>query len=75
MRVLKEEPGWQALVRLHQHPSCRDITLLRGCLIAGLPQICTEEVEHYYKSMGWSLFRENIAINTINYPHVHVLRL
>ena len=54
---------------------CHDITLLRGCLIAGLPLVCTEKVEHYYKSMAWSIFHENIAINTINNPHVHVLRL
>jgi len=54
---------------------CHDITLSRGCLIAGLPLVCTERVEHYYKSMGWSLFHENIAINTINNPHAHVLRL
>jgi len=44
-------------------------------LIAGLPLVCAERVEHYYKSMGWSLFYENIAMNTINYHHVHVLRL
>jgi len=54
---------------------CHDITLLRDCLIAGLPLICTERAEHYYKSIGWSSFHETIIINTINYPHVHVLRL
>ena len=55
--------------------SVDDITLLRGCLIAGLPLVCTERVEHYYKPIGWYLFHENIAINTINNPHVYVLRL
>ena len=43
-------------------------------MIAGLPLVCTERVEHYYKSMGWSLFHKDIEINTINYPHVYVLR-
>jgi len=37
---------------------CHDITLSRGCLIAGLPLILSERVEHHYKSMGWSLFYE-----------------
>ena len=54
---------------------CHDITLSRDCLIAGLPLVCTKRVEYYYKSMGWSLFHENIEINTFNNPHVHVLRL
>jgi len=38
--------------------TCHDITLSRGCLIAGLPLILSERVEHYYKSIGWSLFYE-----------------
>jgi len=37
---------------------CHDITLSRGWLIAGLPLILAERVEHHYKSMGWSLFYE-----------------
>jgi len=37
---------------------CHDITLSRGCLIAGLPLILAERVEHHYQSMGWSLFHE-----------------
>ena len=37
---------------------CHDITLSRGCLIAGLLLILAERVEHHYKSMGWSLFHE-----------------
>jgi hypothetical protein len=45
---------------------CHDIALLRGCLIAGLPLICAERAEHYYKSMGWSLFHEITIIHTIN---------
>jgi len=55
--------------------NCHDITMSRGCLIAGLPLICTGRAEHYYKSMGWSSFHEIARINTINNPHVHVLRL
>jgi hypothetical protein len=47
---------------------CHDITLLRGCLIAGLPLIFTERAEHYYKSMGWSPFYKIVIINTINLP-------
>ena len=46
-------------------PLCREcfwkfipVTLSRGCLIAGLPLILAERVEHHYKSMGWSLFYE-----------------
>ena len=38
--------------------SCHDITLSRGCLIAGLPPILAEGAGHHYKSMGWSLFYE-----------------
>jgi len=38
--------------------NCHDITLSRGCLIAGLPLILSERVKHHYKSMGWSLFYE-----------------
>jgi len=37
---------------------CHDITLSRGYLIAGLPLILAERVEHHYKSIGWSLFYE-----------------
>jgi len=37
---------------------CHDITLLRGCLIAGLFLILAERAGHYYKSIGWSLFYE-----------------
>jgi len=33
-------------------PIRHDITLSRGCLIAGLPLVCTERVKHYYKSMA-----------------------
>jgi hypothetical protein len=47
---------------------CHDITLLRGCLIAGLPLILTERAEHYYKSMGWSPFHKITIINIINLP-------
>ena len=37
---------------------CHDITLSRGCLIAGLPLILAEGAGHHYKSMGWSLLYE-----------------
>jgi len=37
---------------------CHDITLSRGCLIAGLPPILAEGAGHHYKSIGWSLFYE-----------------
>jgi hypothetical protein len=54
--------------RLNRSQSCHDITLLRGCLIAGLPLILTERAEHYYKSMGWSPFHKITIINSINLP-------
>jgi len=46
------------LVRFIRSGYCHDITLLKGCLIAGLPLILAERAGHYYKSMGWSLFHE-----------------
>ena len=77
MRRLRSIISFQSEVDLKQMLSkqCHDITLLRGCLIAGLHLVCTERVEHYYKSIGWSLFYKNIVINTFNNPYVHVLRL
>ena len=45
-------------------------------MVAGLPLICTEMAEHYYKVVGRTHIHDsNTIINTINYPHVHVLRL
>ena len=68
-------PGRKTTTCSFSISKCHDITLSRGCLIAGLPLICTERAEYYYKSMGWSSFYEIVRINTINNPHVHVLRL
>jgi len=45
-------------IKTYRDTMCHDITLLRGCLIAGLPLILAEGPGHHYKSMGWSLFYE-----------------
>ena len=49
---------WIHTVRALAATHCHDITLSRGCLIAGLPLILAERSGHHYKSMGWSLFHE-----------------
>jgi len=58
--VSRSSRGWssQSSSRSITSSYRHDITLSRGCLIAGLPLILSERVEHHYKSMGWSLFYE-----------------
>ena len=69
LRKLLEGLWWWELILSLNSICCHNITLLRGCMVAGLPLPCIKAGALGYKSTGRSrIYESKTTINIINLP-------